>query len=703
MTTHKDDSYAKRMDRNRSLKRKLLRNGEEKPKKRQKVVQDISDLDELDWKVVERPAEAGIDEAGGMLMLEEVEGVDVCYEDTPKGRVARFKQANQKIQKSSGTRIQAEIEDVGDVSESGDQEEETEFDDLQLPEWMPFELPKSILRRLHDLAFTSPTPIQKETLPQSMSGRDVIGIAQTGSGKTLAFSLPIVTSILKSKRERKRRLKALILEPTRELALQVAKHIKDCSPQRSEAQVKAHAAPIVSVATVVGGMSSQKQSRILDRGADILVATPGRLWEMLSVDDDLAMQLKHLQFLVLDEADRMIENGHFAELDKIIRLTARAEVPIEGQMAATSLESGTSAVPRMQTFVFSATMSKELQQNLKKYRSLKKKGEMGSTIEDLIMKLDFRDDHPVVVDLSPSGGVVATFQESKIECLSADKDTCLYYFLLRYPGRSIVFLSSIDGIRRILPMLELLKLKVWPLHSQMEQRQRLKNLERFKSHSDSILLATDVAARGLDIPFVDHVIHYQVPRSADTYVHRNGRTARAERPGFGLLLCAPDEKKPMRALFTSLGRKDDEVPEVLVERDLFDKLKQRVSIAREIDKIHHSSTKKKHENNWLKVTAEALEIELSDEETIPEERNKDEGVKIRNLKHQLNQLLTRPLMAKGISAKFITSGSHSVVDELLHGTSHEQFLGLRTTTAQEDIIDRKKLTKEKRLAKVVSR
>jgi ATP-dependent RNA helicase DDX24/MAK5 len=122
-------------------------------------------------------------------------------------------------------------------------------------------------------------------------------------------------------------------------------------------------------------------------------------------------------------------------------------------------------------------------------------------------------------------------------------------------------------------MLELLKLKVWPLHSQMEQRQRLKNLERsatslmpystlidpffsFKTHPDSVLLATDVAARGLDIPFVNHVIHYQVPRSADMYVHRNGRTARAERSGFGLLICGPDEKKAMRTLFTSLGRSE---------------------------------------------------------------------------------------------------------------------------------------------------
>ena len=191
--------------------------------------------------------------------------------------------------------------------------------------------------------------------------------------------------------------------------------------------------------------------------------------------------------------------------------------------------------------------------------------------EDLLERLDFRDSEPEVIDLSPEGGVVPSLQESQIECLSADKvgrlcfpiqrrsqptpqDTYLYYFLLRYPGRSLVFLSSIDGIRRLVPLLELLELKTYPLHSQLEQKQRLKNLERFKSTPNSVLLATDIAARGLDIPSIDHVIHYQIPRSADTYVHRNGRTARAMRQGFSLIMCAPDERKVLGALLASLNR-----------------------------------------------------------------------------------------------------------------------------------------------------
>jgi len=192
-------------------------------------------------------------------------------------------------------------------------------------------------------------------------------------------------------------------------------------------------------------------------------------------------------------------------------------------------------------------------------------------IDELLSRLDFRDENPEVIDISPEGGVVSTLKECRVECLNEDRvrtscgdpslthvtfrqDVYLYYFLLRYPGRSLVFVSSIDGIRRIVPLLELLKTKTFPLHSQLEQRQRLKNLDRFKSSANGILIATDVAARGLDIPAVDHVIHYQVPRTADTYVHRNGRTARANREGLALIMTTPDERKMTRSLYMNLGR-----------------------------------------------------------------------------------------------------------------------------------------------------
>ncbi|KAF8889623.1 P-loop containing nucleoside triphosphate hydrolase protein [Infundibulicybe gibba] len=383
--------------------------------------------------------------------------------------------------------------------------------------------------------------------------------------------------------------------------------------------------PRVSVAAIVGGMSAQKQRRILDRGVDVLVATPGRLWDIMEDDDSLAKEMKHLRFLVLDEADRMIEAGHFAELENILRLTLRESLAdqiqedFDGQSETEQERTAgeNESKDHLQTFVFSATLSKELQRNVKKRSRPKSAGKYNrrneqpaSTLDDLLLRLDFRDPDPEVIDLSPVGSVVATLKESKIECLAADKDVYLYYFLLRYPGRSLVFLSSIDGIRRLMPLAELLQLKAFPLHSQLEQRQRLKNLDRFKSTPNSVLLATDIAARGLDIPAVDHVIHYQIPRSADSYVHRNGRTARASRKGFSMLMCAPDERRVVRALLGNLGRQESEIPEIPVELNLLDKLKVRVQLARKIEQTQHKIKKENHERNWMKETAEAMEIQL---------------------------------------------------------------------------------------------
>jgi ATP-dependent RNA helicase DDX24/MAK5 len=229
----------------------------------------------------------------------------------------------------------------------------------------------------------------------------------------------------------------------------------------------------------------------------------------------------------------------------------------------------------LQTFVFSATLSKDLQRNLKRRsrpRLGKKSHQPASTLgkahrihialsadtfaDDLLLKLDFRDPDPEIIDLSPEGGVVFSLRESRIECVATDKDVYLYYFLLRYPGRTLVFLSSIDGIRRLLPLLTNLDVSAYPLHAQLEQRQRLKNLDRFKSATNSVLLATDVAARGLDIPAVDHVIHFQLPRTADAYVHRNGRTARAQQKGFSMLMISAEERKLFRTLMTSLKRSE---------------------------------------------------------------------------------------------------------------------------------------------------
>ncbi|KAK0237853.1 ATP-dependent RNA helicase [Armillaria nabsnona] len=682
---------------------------------RKKIKIQHNNADDLAWTTVKRPFEAGVGGDDGILELEEVEDVEVIYEETEKGRVARFnvlerQAADEEIEAESSSKALQDVEDT-------DNEDETVVeDDIPDSKWNNFAMHPHLSRALHNKKFLEPTPIQAAAIPFAIQGRDVVGVAQTGSGKTLAYGLPILHYLLSNPAPAtlaRRPVRALILAPTRELALQVSSHLNECLNTTHQEKKHDHIAkkpPIVSVAAIVGGMSSQKQRRVLDRGVDVLVATPGRLWDIMEDDDQLSRDIKELKFLVLDEADRMIENGHFAELENILRLTLRQEnderIPGDDQESEAE-NKDVEESNAMQTFVFSATLSKDLQRNVKKRtrpRTGKKKhgDKPASTLDELLLRLDFRDPEPEVIDLSPKGGVVSTLKESKIECLSADKDVYLYYFLLRYPGRSLVFLSSIDGIRRLLPLTEFLNIKAFPLHSQLEQRQRLKNLDRFKSTPNSCLLATDIAARGLDIPSVDHVIHYQIPRSADVYIHRNGRTARAMMAGFSMLLCGPDERRVVKALLGSIGREENEVPEMSVELGLLDKLKPRVQLARQIESAHHKAKKANHERNWMKEAAEAMEIELgsdfdseSESENPTKQKLKAKNAKVAAMKAELKAMLAQPLIAKGISTRYITSGSRPIVDDLIAGEYHEAMLGVRKSEARTDLA----LAKQKRKKK----
>ncbi|KAH9994696.1 P-loop containing nucleoside triphosphate hydrolase protein [Russula vinacea] len=620
-------------------------------------------LDDLSWRPVVRTRTAGIDIDEGLLELEEVDGVQVVYEQMANGRVAKFLVDESKCASADAgveaneneLHLENGIPSVKEASQTTPKPSDSPTSQLGviaafdsenlLPAWHSFALHPQLYAAIYSQNFVSPTPIQSQAIPRALSGRDVIGVAETGSGKTLAYGLPILHELLMDasasppKMKSRRPLRALVLAPTRELALQVSQHLNAClnyhdiatisSEKPKKGKQKAtckgnetgppmsRAPPPVSIAAIVGGMSTQKQARILERGVDVLVATPGRLWDILEGDDELAENVKNLRFLVLDEADRMTETGHFAELDNILKLTQRqfgrtvTDPEFHSEPPQTPTADNANSFPSMQTFVFSATLSKELQQNLKKRwrpKGFQKNDKPPSTLDDLLSRLDFRDPEPEVVDISPRGGMVPTLKESRIECLATDKDVYLYYFLLRYPGRTLVFTSSIDGIRRLAPLLELLGLPTFPLHSQLEQRQRLKNLDRFKSHAHSILLATDIAARGLDIPLVSHVVHYQVPRTVDAYIHRNGRTARAQRSGFSLLMCAPDERRVVRALFGSLGRQIADVPEMNIEHHFLDKLKSRIRVAKEIDTLYHRESKAKHEKKWMRATAEALDM-----------------------------------------------------------------------------------------------
>ncbi|WFC98453.1 hypothetical protein MYAM1_001181 [Malassezia yamatoensis] len=560
-----------------------------------------------------------------------------------------------------------------------------------LPDWQPFQLATPIVQALAKLQFTKPTEVQSKTLPLSIGlygpARDVIGVAETGSGKTLAYGLCILQYIAQNpSKDSDRPLEALILTPTRELALQVTKHLQAVS----EAGGK-----FANIATVCGGMSMQKQQRILQQhcGAHVVVATPGRLWDLLKQDDDFAQRVRQTRFLIIDEADRMIEMGHFAEMDAILRMVQRSPGPIPANEA-------------MQTLVFSATMAKVLQQNLqrKQWRKKKRSAEPSNTLDDLLSRIDFRDSEPAVIELVPERKVASNLLEAKITCINKDKDAYLYYLLLRYPGRTLVFLNSIDGVRRLTPILTALSLDVYPLHGQLQQQQRLRNLDRFRSSSGSntkVLLATDVAARGIDIQGVDHVVHFQLPRTADAYVHRSGRTARAGQHGISVALVEPNEQRVLNGIWKALKRTDT-MATLTIEYTLLDAIRERLRLAKQIDQLQHTQNKAKHEDSWIRKMAQEADLDLeSDSEQDSAELQADArrktakpDAKLASIRAELKALLARPIMPRGISQKYLTSTTRpEVMERLLEG--NKEVLGIKRSTAHADLSATNKRMKHK--------
>ncbi len=610
--------------------------------------------------------------------------------------------------------------------------------EAHLPGWKTIPLHRVLKEGLAVSGFAKPTPIQRATIPVAIAPfshakfagaagdasekasteapkgkknkgkerekerpiskwRDIVGVAQTGSGKTLAYALPILQRILTERGAEPQQeeqleegevkpLAALILTPTRELALQVSKAISALVAACSEGE---GSVPFASLATVIGGLSAQKQARQLafKGGADIIVATPGRLWETIESSDELAQRIRcGTQALVLDEADRMVENGHFAEMEQILRLLKRGQDTARPIPSFAAGEIPRDAYRDMQTFVFSATFSAQLQINLKRQNRHRKRNAAegtANTLDELMTKVDFRDDEPFVADLSPATRVAETVRECKIECLNKQKDLYLYYFLLRHPGRTLIFLNSIDGIRRLQPILTNLRVPSFPLHSGLQQRQRLKALDHFRSANVSngsgsgsaVLLATDVAARGLDIPAVDHVIHFQMPRSADTYVHRSGRTGRAGQTGVSLAFIEPAEKKIANGILRSLKRSEEEIPSLPIEYSLVEQLRDRLELASQIDKVEHTEKKQSHDDAWLRNLADEAGLDMlsGDEDEGDADVDREGGKRKKKqakgkaaaLKAELDALLRQPLRVRGISRKYITAGDTNFVGGLL--------------------------------------
>jgi ATP-dependent RNA helicase RhlE len=356
---------------------------------------------------------------------------------------------------------------------------------------------KQIVATLFQLGIETPTPIQAEAIPLLIQGRDLIGLAQTGTGKTAAFGLPLIEKLLADeKRPDNRTTRTLILAPTRELVNQIALSIKNFvrkSPLR--------------INVVVGGVSINKQQLQLEKGTDILVATPGRLLDLIN---RRAITLTAVRYLVLDEADQMLDLGFVHDLRKISKMVPK----------------------KRQTMLFSATMPK--------------------AIADLAA--DFLTD-PVKVEVTPPGKA-ADKVEQYVHFTGGknDKTELLKKSLSENPeGRSIVFLRTKHGAEKLMKHLEHIGFSVASIHGNKSQGQRERALKSFRDGEIKTLIATDVAARGIDIPAVSHVYNYDLPEVPDAYVHRIGRTARAGLDGIAIAFCAPDESRLLRDIERLMG------------------------------------------------------------------------------------------------------------------------------------------------------
>nr|WP_146346381.1 DEAD/DEAH box helicase [Phaeobacter marinintestinus] len=354
-----------------------------------------------------------------------------------------------------------------------------------------------LIANLENLGINEPTPIQKKAVPHAMNGRDVMGLAQTGTGKTLAFGLPLLTALqrIEGKPEPKT-ARGLILAPTRELAKQIVDNLLAYGAGTS-----------VRVALVVGGVSINAQINKLQRGTELLVATPGRLIDLL---DRKAVRLDDTKFLVLDEADQMLDLGFIHALRQIARL-----LPDERQ-----------------TMLFSATMPKQM-----------------SEIADSYLN------DPVRVETAPPGKPIEKIEQSVHFVAQAAKSSLLIEHLGEHRGElALVFSRTKHGAERLSKSLDKAGFKAGSVHGNKSQGQRERALKAFRNGDLQVLVATDVAARGLDIPDVRHVYNFDLPNVPDNYVHRIGRTARAGRDGSAVAYCAPDEMGQLKDIQKTMGR-----------------------------------------------------------------------------------------------------------------------------------------------------
>ncbi|EEH38423.1 ATP-dependent RNA helicase MAK5 [Paracoccidioides lutzii Pb01] len=582
--------------------------------------------------------------------------------------------------------------------------EEDDQEDVDVSAWEPLGISAELQTSLAKLKFAKPTPIQSACIPEIAAGHDVVGKASTGSGKTLAFGIPILEYHLENNRDepiqstgsdssRKNPI-ALILSPTRELAHQISKHLTAFISNAPNINAR--------IALLTGGLSVQKQHRLL-ANADIVIGTPGRLWDVISNGQGLIRKFQSIKFLVVDEADRLLSEGHFKEVEEILTSLDRKEINdgVEEPDSDSESERDNTKSFLRQTLVFSATFHRSLQQKLAGKSRFVDGGLLDNkqSMEYLLEKLNFREEKPKFIDVNPVSQMAENIREGLVECPAMEKDLYLYTLMLYHLNhRTLVFTNSISAVRRLTSFLQNLNLPALSLHSSMAQKARLRSVERFSSPS-SILVATDVAARGLDIKGIDLIIHYHVPRTADTYVHRSGRTARASASGKSILLCAPEEivgvarlaaKVHTSNLVTSSKRLP--LPSVDLDRHVIARVRPRVALAKKITEHTLAKEKLLSEDDWLRSAAEDLGVDYDSEEFAEQAKGKGRvrgrgggrearekvvgsltKAEVAGLRAQLKDLLSKRVNM-GVSERYLTAGRVDI-EALLAGEGNNAFLG----------------------------
>lgn len=356
-------------------------------------------------------------------------------------------------------------------------------------------LAEPIQRAILDKGYTCPSPIQAAAILPALQGRDLLACAQTGTGKTAAFALPLLHRLQAMPGKPTRgEVRALVLTPTRELAVQVEESFRTYGRHLR-----------LSTALVHGGVSMHPQKKALFRGVDVLVATPGRLLDLFN---QRCMDLSGVQYLVLDEADRMLDMGFINDIRKIVR-----ELPVQRQ-----------------TLLFSATMAPEV-----------------SALAAGILK------NPEEIRIAPQGTTAENINQQVLFVSRENKTPLLISLVtqmidMEQKGLSLVFSRTRHGARRLAQHLNRAGIRADAIHGDKTQAARQKTLDRFRDGHTPVLVATDVAARGIDVPNITLVVNYDLPEEADGYVHRIGRTARAGASGRALSFCSAEETKYLRGI-----------------------------------------------------------------------------------------------------------------------------------------------------------